>query len=96
MCISLYVVYQASYKAILQCFFFRQSIVRSVNDAALDYKEKLRERFSDIESVSVTADIWSDIKMRGFLAITCHYIHRGVLKSSNLATERFLGNIFVI
>ncbi|KAL3048825.1 hypothetical protein OYC64_008329 [Pagothenia borchgrevinki] len=51
---------------------------------------------SNINHVSVTVDIWSDRKMRGFLGVTAHYLEqdeeRIELKSNLLACDRFKGS----
>ncbi|KAL3048812.1 hypothetical protein OYC64_008317 [Pagothenia borchgrevinki] len=51
---------------------------------------------SNLNHVSVTVDIWSDRKMRGFLGVTAHYLEqdeeRIELKSNLLACDRFKGS----
>ncbi|XP_034071694.1 uncharacterized protein LOC117545812 [Gymnodraco acuticeps] len=51
---------------------------------------------SNINHVSVTVDIWSDRKMRGFLGVTAHYLEKDEerieLKSNLLACDRFKGS----
>lgn len=48
------------------------------------------------DNVSVTVDIWSDRRMRGFLGVTAHWINieddRLELKSQLLACNRFKGS----
>uniref|UniRef100_A0A4W6C0P2 HAT C-terminal dimerisation domain-containing protein n=1 Tax=Lates calcarifer TaxID=8187 RepID=A0A4W6C0P2_LATCA len=55
-----------------------------------------REQQSNTDHVSVTVDIWSDRKMRGFLGVTVHWIEKEAeriqLKSNLLACEHFQGS----
>lgn len=54
------------------------------------------EKLSSTDHVSVTVDIWSDRKMRGFLGVTAHWIEKEAeriqLKSNLLACNRFKGS----
>ena len=58
-------------------------------------KDAIKTKLQDCETVSVTADIWSDRRMSSFLGITAHALleKQGLLKmqSYTLACERFLG-----
>jgi len=57
-------------------------------------KEKLKQDLVETNTVNTTVDIWSDRKMRGYMATTVHYVKRGecALKSGLLMIERFTGS----
>ena len=59
----------------------------------LEKQTKLKNSLANVEDISVTVDIWSDRKTRGFLGITAHWLDDGeggiVLKSALLACNRF-------
>ena len=46
----------------------------------LKLKNKLKDLLKNVSYVSVTLDIWSDRRMRGYLGITFHYIHSETAK----------------
>lgn len=54
-------------------------------------RKDLKAIFSTLSNLSLTMDIWSDAKMRGFLGVTAHYISNGALKTSVLEVVRFKG-----
>jgi hypothetical protein len=56
--------------------------------------DKLKTALSEVPNLTITMDIWSDKKMRGFLGLTAHYIQNKILKSSTLAVDRFQGESF--
>ena len=47
----------------------------------LKLKNKLKDLLKNVSYVSVTLDIWSDRRMRGYLGITFHYIHSEIPSS---------------
>jgi hypothetical protein len=61
-------------------------------------KKILKNKLEKTETVNCTVDIWSDRKMRGYLAITVHYIKVGddeksfELQSRLLTIQRFTGS----
>lgn len=66
---------------------------RKVNEL----KEKLKQDLKLADTVNATVDIWSDRKMRGYMATTVHYVAKisktdFVMKSGLLAIERFTGS----
>lgn len=56
----------------------------------------MKTELSNTEHVSVTVDIWSDRRMRGFLGVTVHYMEKDEeslqLKSNLLSFDRFKGS----
>ena len=61
-------------------------------------KEKIVDLLSDYDSVSLTADIWSDHTMRSFLGVTVHIMGKNPktgdfgLLSILLTCRRFMGS----
>lgn len=74
----------------------RRTLTVKVENLAVERRLKLKTRMSNINHVSVTVDIWSDRKMRGFLGVTAHYLEKDEerieLKSNLLACDRFKGS----
>ena len=59
-------------------------------------RAKLQQDLSSTDNVSVTVDIWSDRRMRGFLGVTAHWLVKEEeqlhLRSNLLACDRFKGS----
>jgi hypothetical protein len=74
----------------------RRTLTSKLDGAVLEKQTKLKNSLANVEDISVTVDIWSDRKMRGFLGITAHWLDDGeggiVLKSALLACNRFSGS----
>uniref|UniRef100_A0A3B5PR42 HAT C-terminal dimerisation domain-containing protein n=1 Tax=Xiphophorus maculatus TaxID=8083 RepID=A0A3B5PR42_XIPMA len=74
----------------------RRTMTSKIEDLAAEKHLMLKTQLSQTDHVSVTVDIWSDRKMRGFLGITVHWIQKGIerleVKSKLLAFERFKGS----
>ena len=67
----------------------RRTLTSKVENIAEDTRMWLKKtQLSKTDHVSVTVNIWSDRKMRGFLGVTVHYIERqdqgGMQLRSNL------------
>uniref|UniRef100_A0A669DT20 HAT C-terminal dimerisation domain-containing protein n=2 Tax=Oreochromis niloticus TaxID=8128 RepID=A0A669DT20_ORENI len=73
----------------------RRTIISKTENLAAEKRSMLKTQLSETDHVSVTVDIWSDRRMRGFLGITVHWIQRETermqLKSKLLAFDRFKG-----
>uniref|UniRef100_A0A3B5R8K2 HAT C-terminal dimerisation domain-containing protein n=1 Tax=Xiphophorus maculatus TaxID=8083 RepID=A0A3B5R8K2_XIPMA len=73
-----------------------RTMTSKIEDLAAEKHLMLKTQLSQTDHVSVTVDIWSDRKMRGFLGITVHWIQKGIerleVKSKLLAFERFKGS----
>ncbi|KAE8281748.1 hypothetical protein D5F01_LYC19131 [Larimichthys crocea] len=74
----------------------RRTLTSKLDGVMLEKQTKLKDCLANAENLSVTVDIWSDRKMRGFLGITAHWLGNGegglVLKSALLACNRFSGS----
>ena len=74
----------------------RRTLTSKTENLAEEKRLKLKTQLSNTDHVSVTVDIWSDRKMRGFLGVTVHWIEKEAeriqLKSNLLACERFKGS----
>ncbi|XP_060753962.1 uncharacterized protein LOC132864530 [Neoarius graeffei] len=74
----------------------RRTLTSKLDDVVLEKQTKLKNSLANAENLSVTVDIWSDRKMRGFLGVTAHWLDIGegglVLKSALLACNRFSGS----
>ena len=68
---------------------FRRAVQKVLDEDGANYENVLKKRLSEVKSVSVTLDIWSDRTMRGFLGLTVHFIDGYTLKSGVLAVPRF-------
>ena len=59
-------------------------------------KSNMKEEINGVDTVNTTVDIWSDRKMRGYLATTVHYMYMNngeyELQSRLLAIQRFTGS----
>uniref|UniRef100_A0A673ZZR7 Uncharacterized LOC115161945 n=1 Tax=Salmo trutta TaxID=8032 RepID=A0A673ZZR7_SALTR len=73
----------------------RRTLTSKVENLATERRSKLKTQLSNTDHVSVTVDIWSDRKMRGFLGVTVHCMEKDgerlQLKSNLLACDRFKG-----
>ena len=74
----------------------RRTLTSKTENLTEEKRSKLKTQLSNTDHVSVTVDIWSDQKMRGFLGVTVHWTEKEAeriqLKSSLLACERFKGS----
>uniref|UniRef100_A0A8C7ME78 HAT C-terminal dimerisation domain-containing protein n=1 Tax=Oncorhynchus kisutch TaxID=8019 RepID=A0A8C7ME78_ONCKI len=73
----------------------RRTLTSKGENLATERSSKLKTQLSKTDHVSVTVDIWSDRKMRGFLGVTVHCMEKDgeriQLKSNLLACDRFKG-----
>lgn len=74
----------------------RRTLTTKTESLAEERRSKLKTQLSNTDYVSVTVDIWSDRKMRGFLGVTVHWMERDAervqLKTNLLACNRFKGS----
>lgn len=74
----------------------RRTLSSKAENLAEERCNKLKTVLRNTQNVSVTVDIWSDRKMRGFLGVTSHFIEatdeKIKLNSSLLACNRFKGS----
>lgn len=72
-----------------------RSVMKQVQGSVAETRTKLKGIIAEAEEISVTVDIWSDRRMRGFLGITAHVLttDKGLrLNSHLLACSRFRGS----
>ena len=68
-----------------------------ISDAVEKLNSDLKRTFEHITTLSLTLDIWTDRKTRGYLGVTAHYIDlSNSLQSSVLAVKRFIGKILYL
>lgn len=74
----------------------RRTVMSKLDGLVADRQMKLKSELAKADNVSVTVDIQSDRRMRGFLVVTTHWINIGddrlELKSQLLACNRFKGS----
>lgn len=71
----------------------RRTVTSKLDSLVADRQIKLKSELAKADYVSVTVDIWSDRRMRGFLGVTAHCINiEDELKSQLLACNRFKGS----
>uniref|UniRef100_A0A3P8VRM5 DUF659 domain-containing protein n=1 Tax=Cynoglossus semilaevis TaxID=244447 RepID=A0A3P8VRM5_CYNSE len=74
----------------------RRTLTSKTENLAEERRTKLKTQLSNTEHVSVTVDIWSGRKMRGFIGVTMYWIEKEAeriqLRSNLLACERFKGS----
>ena len=74
----------------------RRTLTSKTENTTAERRSKLRTQLSNIEHVSVTVDIWSDRRIRGYLGVTVHYMEKDAeglkLRSNLLACDRFKGS----
>nr|XP_046223416.1 uncharacterized protein LOC124046739 [Oncorhynchus gorbuscha] len=72
-----------------------RTLTSKVENLATERRSKLKTQLSNTDHVSVTVDIWSDRKMRGFLGVTVHCMEKDgerlQLKSNLLACDSVKG-----
>jgi hypothetical protein len=73
------------------------SLFCKIDNRRIPGKKGRRKEIKDLQeadTINATIDIWSDRKMRGFMATTVHCVKRGdyELKSDLLGIERFKGS----
>ena len=69
----------------------RKAVSKVLNEEMKKQQEKVKSALADVESLSVTMDIWSDASMRGFMGLTAHYTTGKQLRSCLLGVPRFQG-----
>lgn len=72
----------------------RRTMTSKIESLVAETREKIKLILAGVDHVSVTVDIWSDRRMRGFLGVTGHVLatSEGVmLKSYLLACNQFKG-----
>lgn len=72
---------------------FRPTVVSKITELHSKCKSRLVELVNG-RTVAVTLDIWTDRVMRGFIAITAHYLHDTTLQSALLICQHFKGTLF--
>ncbi|XP_029692271.1 uncharacterized protein [Takifugu rubripes] len=55
----------------------------------VEEKEKAKAALQNVDSASLTADMWTSINMDAYLAVTCHAIHAGELSTTLLGVRPF-------
>lgn len=74
----------------------RRTITSRLDTVVSERQSKLISEMATVENLSVTVDIWSDRRMRGFLGVTAHWMNTAAdaitLKSHLLACNRFKGS----
>lgn len=74
----------------------RRTITSKLDNLVAERQDKLKHDLVKADNVSVTVDIWSDRKMRGFLGVTGHWTNIEkdclTLKSQLLSCNRFKGS----
>ncbi|TWW69513.1 hypothetical protein D4764_18G0003190 [Takifugu flavidus] len=53
----------------------RQTVKAMVERRDVEEKEKAKAALQNVDSVSLSADMWTSINMDAYLAVTCHAIH---------------------
>lgn len=72
-------------------FFCRTQVQRLIVNRFDQIHKDLKMMLADVPHVSITLDIWSDRTMRGFLAVTVHFIKLDKLQTFLLTCERMTG-----
>ncbi|TWW54923.1 hypothetical protein D4764_0190400 [Takifugu flavidus] len=67
----------------------RQTVKAMVERRYVEEKEKAKAALQNVDSVSLTADMWTSINMDAYLAVTCHAIHAGELSTTLLGVRPF-------
>lgn len=73
--------------------YFRRALGDVITKEKLKLAKQLQENLEETQSVSITMDLWSDRKMRGFIGLTVHHIDekKAEFKSNILGIQRFHG-----
>ena len=66
-----------------------KTLTRYMSDKVAGVQQKVREELSSVQTLSVTVDIWSDRRMRGYLGVTAHYYLDEHLKTCLLSCDRY-------
>lgn len=66
----------------------RRTLTSKVENLATERRSKLKTQLSNTDYVSVTVDIWSDRKMRGFLGVTVHCMEKDEERTASKAHTR--------
>jgi len=73
----------------------RRTITSRLDTVVSERQSKLISEMATVENLSVTVDIWSDRRMRGFLGVTAHWMNTAAnaitWKSHLLACNRYKG-----
>ncbi|TWW80940.1 hypothetical protein D4764_01G0007550 [Takifugu flavidus] len=67
----------------------RQTVKAMVERRDVEEKEKAKAALQNVDSVSLTADMWTSINMDAYLAVTCHAIHAGELSTTLVGVRPF-------
>lgn len=82
----------------MQLYFPRRAVNKEISQICEQFKVKIKQQLSHTTDVSVTVDIWTDRKMRGYIAVTGHHINSGTkaLETVLLSCERFVGRFSLL
>ncbi|TWW69508.1 hypothetical protein D4764_18G0003140 [Takifugu flavidus] len=67
----------------------RQTVKAMVERREVEEKEKAKAALQNVDSVSLSADMWTSINMDAYLAVTCHAIHAGELSTTLVGVRPF-------
>ncbi|QRV99333.1 hAT family dimerization protein [Ceratobasidium sp. AG-Ba] len=69
----------------------RQKVTKAVNDLYLAERSKIIEKMKNARGlISITSDLWSDINIRAFMAVTAHYINEDGFLAEHLIAFRLI------
>ncbi|KAF8672559.1 Encoded by, partial [Rhizoctonia solani] len=69
----------------------RQKVTQAVNNLYLSEKSNFIEKMKNAQGlISITSDLWSDINIRSFMAVTAHYINKDGFLAEHLIAFRLI------
>lgn len=65
-----------------------RNTIKNKLDMKFDYLSNIfKDKLKDINNISLTSDIWTDIQMKSYIGLTIHYLEGTKFKSGNIIYE---------
>ena len=73
----------------------RRTVAEAITSMCDSFKLEIKEKLALITNIAVTTDIWSDRRMRGYVAVTAHYVapNSSTLSTTLLSCEQIKGRL---
>lgn len=65
-----------------------RNTIKNKLDMKFDYLSKMfKDKLKNINNISLTYDIWTDIQMKSYIGLTIHFLDGTKFKSGNILYE---------
>ena len=70
-------------------FTIKRSIEKSASSSSEKLIEEVNKAIKKYSLVGITADLWTDLRLRNFYSITIHFISSNLLQSRVICVKKF-------